>query len=178
MSAFAELLVRAGAVDVPVDPEQHDAFTAVVQCLPHAAVLAYGLALSRCEVDAGLMEAAQPPPSAVMHALAARMLGGAPEVYLDIQAANPHAAAVRSALASALRELCAAVERPSCGTTGPSAFTDALDGASSALAGSLDVGQERCLHLFQQLHPNRHATSRPRTAVAGPVAGGESHEQH
>jgi prephenate dehydrogenase len=88
----------------------HDRLTAGAQALTHAAVLAFGLALSDLKVAIAELDVIAPPPHQTLLALLARIAGGAPEVYWDVQAANPHAAPARAALAGSLRRLAAMVQ--------------------------------------------------------------------
>ncbi len=55
------------------------------------------------------LDAIAPPPHLTLLALLARIAGGTPEVYWDIQSANPHAASARAALAGSLWRLAAMV---------------------------------------------------------------------
>ncbi|PTR27485.1 prephenate dehydrogenase [Rhodococcus sp. OK519] len=94
---------------IRVSADDHDRTAAATQALTHAAVLGFGLALGELAVDADTLVGAAPPPHATLLALLARIGSGAPEVYYDIQAGNPHAATARAALAAALHRLSAAV---------------------------------------------------------------------
>ncbi|KPC60762.1 prephenate dehydrogenase dimerization domain-containing protein [Streptomyces chattanoogensis] len=105
VTAFLALIEEWGGRLLMLGPDEHDRITAVTQALTHAAVLGFGFALCEAPVDIGQLTAAAPPPHATLLSLLARMAGGAPEVYWDIQAANPHAAQARDGLAKALRQL-------------------------------------------------------------------------
>ncbi|WP_338893206.1 prephenate dehydrogenase dimerization domain-containing protein [Rhodococcus sovatensis] len=94
---------------VSVDVDQHDRVAAATQALTHAAVLAFGSALASLDVDPALVEAVAPPPARTALALLARISGGEPEVYWDVQAGNPYAESARHALATALADLDSAV---------------------------------------------------------------------
>ncbi|MDJ0392775.1 prephenate dehydrogenase/arogenate dehydrogenase family protein [Rhodococcus sp. G-MC3] len=102
---FMDRLSRWGATVVHVDADQHDRLAAATQALTHASVLAFGVALSTLDVSAELVDAVSPPPARTTLALLARICGGEPEVYWDVQAGNPYAASARRALADAVREL-------------------------------------------------------------------------
>ncbi|WP_307710986.1 prephenate dehydrogenase/arogenate dehydrogenase family protein [Streptomyces sp. V1I6] len=108
--ALVELVAQWGARVVEMPAEQHDALTAVQQAATHAAVLAFGLGLGELSADVGALRDSAPPPHLAMLALLARIAGGAPEVYFDIQAANPGAPAARQALGRGLVRLGQAVE--------------------------------------------------------------------
>lgn len=106
---FLQLFEHAGARVVALAPHDHDRLLAPVQVLAHAAVLAFGTALHELAADA-LPAGAAPPPHRLLLSLLARILGGAPHAYWDIQASNPHAAAVRAALAAAIRRIAGIVD--------------------------------------------------------------------
>jgi chorismate mutase-like protein len=110
VTAVLDLVRSWGGRVVPFSPKEHDITTAATQALTHAAVLSSGLALTRLGVEAERLAATAPPPHATLLALLARITGGSPEVYLDVQAANPHAPAARQALAEGLRAFAAAVD--------------------------------------------------------------------
>ena len=94
---------------VTVGADQHDRVAAATQALTHAAVLAFGSALASLDVDPALVEAVAPPPARTALALLARIAGGEPEVYWDVQAGNPYAGPARHALTTALTDLDTAV---------------------------------------------------------------------
>jgi len=97
-AAFQALLAAAGARVVVTDAARHDRMTAALQALTHAAVLAFGLALRDLEPDLRTLLGVAPPPFRTLTALLARIVSGEPDVYREIQAANPAAAAARQAL--------------------------------------------------------------------------------
>ncbi|MFI0743106.1 prephenate dehydrogenase dimerization domain-containing protein [Streptomyces sp. NPDC021100] len=105
VAAFLGLIEEWGGRLLRLAPDRHDRTTAVTQALTHAAVLCFGFALAEAPVDIGQLTAAAPPPHTTLLSLLARMAGGAPEVYWDIQSANPHATRARDDLANALRRL-------------------------------------------------------------------------
>lgn len=106
---FLDGVRRWGGRVVELDADTHDRLAAATQALTHAAVLAFGSALDDLGVDASLVDAVAPPPARTLLALLARVSGGQPEVYWDVQAGNPYAAAARAALARGLRDLDATV---------------------------------------------------------------------
>jgi 4-amino-4-deoxyprephenate dehydrogenase len=111
---MAELLLTTGAVVVPMTAARHDRLCAAVQVATHASVLAFGDTLRVLNADAGDLLAVAPPPHRTMLALLARLVSASPEVYRDIQVANPGAHAVRATLTRAtdrLGDLAATPER-------------------------------------------------------------------
>ncbi len=122
-TALLQLVESWGARVVRCTPEEHDRTTAATQALTHAAVLSFGLALAHMGTDADQLAGTAPPPHLAMLALLARITGGSPEVYWDIQQANPFAAQARQALAEGLGTLAAAVES---GEAGMAAVFDDL----------------------------------------------------
>jgi 4-amino-4-deoxyprephenate dehydrogenase len=101
---LALLRERARVVTVP-DAAAHDRLTAALQVLPHAALIAVGLALAEQDADLGALLEVAPPPFRALLALLARIADGSPETYADVQRANPEAPAARAALAAALARL-------------------------------------------------------------------------
>lgn len=108
--ALRDLIEQWGARVVTVTADQHDRVAAAAQVLTHAAVIAFGAALAELDVDIADLDRMGPPPHTALLALLARIASGAPEVYWDVQAANPHAPAARRALARGLSQLTGAVE--------------------------------------------------------------------
>lgn len=106
-----KLVESWGATVVLVDETEHDRLAAATQALTHAAVLGFGLALAGLGTAAADLRAVVPPPAHTMLALLARIVSGAPEVYWDVQYANPEAAGARTALADSLRRLAGIVEQ-------------------------------------------------------------------
>jgi 4-amino-4-deoxyprephenate dehydrogenase len=104
------LLDTSGARVVRVTADQHDRLAGAVQALTHATVLAFGLALADLDVDITELTALAPPPHATLLALLARIVSGTPEVYWDVQSANPQALRAHQALAGGVRRLTALVE--------------------------------------------------------------------
>ncbi|QCQ91124.1 prephenate dehydrogenase/arogenate dehydrogenase family protein [Rhodococcus sp. SGAir0479] len=107
---FLGAVGRWGGRVVTVDAAEHDRVAAATQALTHAAVLAFGLALADAGLGIDTLAATAPPPFTTMLSLLARVGGGAPAVYHDIQAGNPEAASARRALAGALSRLADTVE--------------------------------------------------------------------
>jgi 4-amino-4-deoxyprephenate dehydrogenase len=72
-------------------------------------VLAFGLALADLGVSVAQAAAVAPPPHRTLLALLARLSGGAPHTYWDIQI-GPYAAPARAALAAGAARLADTVE--------------------------------------------------------------------
>jgi prephenate dehydrogenase len=108
--ALHDLIEQWGARVVNVTADQHDRVAAAAQALTHAAVIAFGAALAELDVDIADLDRMGPPPHTALLSLLARIASGAPEVYWDVQAANPHAPAARRALARGVSQLTDVVE--------------------------------------------------------------------
>ena len=106
---FLDTIASWGGRVVELTADEHDRRCAAMQTLTHAAVLAFGLAVGDL-TDTDDSTPMSTPPHTVLLALLARISGGTPAVYHDIQTANPYSAQARKALASALADLSAAVE--------------------------------------------------------------------
>ena len=151
--ALLRLLADAGGRVVEVTADEHDALAGAAQALPHAAVLAFGLALADLGVDVDRLAGLAPPPCQTLLALLARIAAGAPATYWDVQTANPHAAGARAALAGGLRRLATAIDRGD-------------ERAFGALLAQLDLGdsaatyQELCSHIFDQVTPDQPKVKR------------------
>ena len=142
------MIEAAGGVATALNAEQHDRIAAATQVLTHAAVLSFGAALGRLGVDPAALAALAPPPHRMLLALLARIAGGTPAVYRDIQHANPYAAEARAALAGAVGELDAV------GATGdPAAFDAFMRGAGAALGDDLTGYAALCSTLLAGLPP-------------------------
>jgi prephenate dehydrogenase len=141
VAELLRLLSAAGARVVRLEAEAHDRLCAASQALTHAAVLAFGLGLAELDVDVEALGALAPPPHATMLALLARVASGTPEVYWDVQTANPHAAAARAALARGLRAVGAA-------THDEAAFAAALGRGREALGDELATYRGLCTRIF------------------------------
>ena len=90
--------------------DQHDRWCAAMQALTHAAVLSFGLALEDLGVGVDETAGLSPPPHTVATALLARIALGTPEVYRDVQVANPYARQAREALVRGMSRLSAVCE--------------------------------------------------------------------
>ncbi|GAA2149854.1 hypothetical protein GCM10009760_43500 [Kitasatospora kazusensis] len=103
--SLLDLIRLWGGRVVPVTSQEHDRLAGATQALTHAAVLGFGLALGGLGVGAAESRQIAPPPHQVLLAMLARITAGTPEVYWDVQAANPEAAAARQALADGVRRI-------------------------------------------------------------------------
>jgi prephenate dehydrogenase len=108
-TAFLDLVARQGAEVTRLSAEEHDRACAALQVATHAAVLTFGMALGASGYDVARAERIMPPPHRTMLALLGRILAGEPEVYRDVQAANPYAAEMRARLRDAHERLDAIV---------------------------------------------------------------------
>ena len=103
--AFLEFIRAQGSDVVSLSAEEHDRACAALQVATHAAVLSFGIALRAANYELAAAARIAPPPHRTMLALLARIVSGDPEVYRDIQVANPFAAGMRVQLAAAQRRL-------------------------------------------------------------------------
>jgi len=103
--ALKELLRYWGARVVPVEAAEHDHLTAAMQVATHSAILAFGAALQSLGANVSELRALAPPPHLTLLAMLARISSGVPDVYWDIQAANPEAASAREALRHGMERL-------------------------------------------------------------------------
>ena len=118
--ALADLIEQWGARVVNVTADQHDRVAAAAQALTHAAVIAFGAALTELDVDIADLDrwARRRPPLR----MAARIALQVHLVYWDVQAANPYAPAARRALSRGVSQLADVVEDGN-----SAAFGDLLD---------------------------------------------------
>ncbi len=164
VAALLRLVERGGGRLVRLSAQEHDRTTAATQALTHAVILSFGLALTRLGVDIRTLTATAPPPHQVLLTLLARVLGGRPEVYGEIQWSNPGAASARRALAEALRSFSSLIgdDLDSVdsldllgGAVGDPRAAAGLDGVFEELRRFLGPGlavrQESCHELFRTL---------------------------
>lgn len=142
-AAFLDFVSTAGAKLVVMDADAHDRACAALQAATHAAVLAFGLALRAANHDVATLEPISPPPHRTLLALLARILAADPEVYRDIQTANPYAAEMRRKLGESLHLLEAVTA-----TGDPDAFARMLDDLKPLLGERANDYAEMCAALF------------------------------
>lgn len=131
---------------VTTTAEEHDRLTGAAQALTHASVLAFGLALGQLDVDVAELRKIAPPPHTALLAVLARIAAGTPEVYWDVQAANPQAPSARQALADGLQRLAGLL------ATGTEAdFAALLGEVRDTLGPDLDHYSGTCARLFASL---------------------------
>jgi 4-amino-4-deoxyprephenate dehydrogenase len=144
-SAFTACLSRWGLQVVPIpDAQTHDRLCAATQASVHAAVLAFGLALSSSGTSVAEVLAVAPPPCRTMLLLLARISGGVANVYEDIQTANPFAAAARDSLRAGLAQFDASL-------SSSADFSLLLDRVAHWLGASQDSLADECRRIFEEL---------------------------
>ncbi|MEU8276158.1 prephenate dehydrogenase/arogenate dehydrogenase family protein [Microbispora bryophytorum] len=161
--ALLRLVESWGGRAVRLGAHEHDRLAAATQALTHAAVLSFGLALARLGVGVAELAAVAPPPHATMLALLARIASGTPEVYWDVQSANPQAAAAREALADGVRTLAGLLDGRA---DGEAEFAAALGGLRDLLGPGLDFYRDTCAEMFGALPPYELS---PTTSTSSPV---------
>ncbi|MEV3992608.1 prephenate dehydrogenase/arogenate dehydrogenase family protein [Streptomyces sp. NPDC049837] len=162
VAALLRLIERWGGRPVRLTPEEHDRTTAATQALTHAVIVSFGLALARLGVDIRTLTATAPPPHLTLLALLARVLGGSPEVYGEIQRSNPHAADARRALADALRAFASLVTADDGdgdalgdgdgGHEGAEGLDAAFERLRRFMGPELTTYQRQCHELFRTIH--------------------------
>ena len=146
--ALHNLIEEWGARVENVTADQHDRLSAATQALTHAAVIAFGAALAELNVDIADLDRIAPPPHAALLSLLARITSGAPEVYWDVQAANPYAPAARHALSRGVSQLADVVD-----SDDAAAFGDLLDRLSGVLGPLRGAYRERSAKALRAMTP-------------------------
>ncbi len=134
--------------------------------LTHAAILAFGLALGDLGIDADTLVDAATPPHTTLLALLGRVAAGQAEVYHDIQAGNPQAAAARAA--SPPR--CGGCPRPS--NTAVHANSGRDGGGARTARDHLDRYRALCADLFTD--PSHRTTIGRTNALTDNAFGDEA----
>jgi prephenate dehydrogenase len=142
--AFIDFISAQGSTVVRLSAEQHDRVCAALQVATHAAVLGFGLALQASGHDVATAQQIAPPPHRALLALVARILAADPEVYRDIQAANPFAAEMRARLVEAHHRLGEVVA-----TDDPHQFAAMVAQLRSMFAGAETDYARYCGRLFE-----------------------------
>jgi prephenate dehydrogenase len=140
---FLEWIAAQGSEVVQLGAEDHDRACAALQVATHASVLAFGMALSASGYDVATAERIMPPPHRTLLALLARIAAGDPEVYRDIQSANPYAARARMDLLDAHRRLERIIA-----SDDPEAFHRLIVELRSVLANGKTDYADLCARLF------------------------------
>jgi 4-amino-4-deoxyprephenate dehydrogenase len=141
------LIESWGGRVVRMSADEHDRMAGASQALTHAAVLAFGLGLAELGVDFAALDAVAPPPHSTLLALLARITGGTPEVYWDVQAANPHAARSRRALADGLGRIARLAD-----DADEAGFTAALAELRGLFGADLDRHRATCARVFEAIN--------------------------
>ena len=149
--ALHNLIEEWGARVENVTADQHDRLSAATQALTHAAVIAFGAALAELNVDIADLDRIAPPPHAALLSLLARITSGAPEVYWDVQAANPYAPAARHALSRGVSQLADVVD-----SDDAAAFGDLLDRLSGVLGPLRGAYRERSAKALRAMTTTIH----------------------
>ncbi len=102
---FLTMIKTWGCKVVPMDTEDHDRASAVMQAGVHAILLAMGRAAARSGVPNETLEALATPVSGPVSDLIKIITDGDPATYAAIQKENPHARSVRDSLVEALEDL-------------------------------------------------------------------------
>lgn len=111
---------------VPVSADEHDAVTACIQVLPHAALIALGMTLKESGASFETMLKLSTPVNKLVLTLLSRIDGSA--TYWSIQASNPNGQHFRDALKANLERLSAIV-----GAGDAKRFTAELDAIADYL---------------------------------------------
>lgn len=77
----------------------------VLQSLGHALLIAFGKTLVEAKLDPLLISALARPPFCLLLSLVTRLTQNHPDVYWEIQAANPYAKQYRSSFIESLTQL-------------------------------------------------------------------------
>lgn len=141
---FLDFIAAQGSDIVQMSAEEHDRACAALQVVTHASVLAFGMALLTGGFDLPAAERIMPPPHRTLLALLARIAGGDPEVYRDIQCANPYASRARLDLLDAHRRLERIVA-----SDDPELFHGLIADLRRLLAGSRTDYARLCTNLFE-----------------------------
>lgn len=145
-SVFNAMVEGAGCRVREMRAGQHDRTSALLQVATHAAILSFGQVLRRSGYDLAASEAVMPPPHRTLLALLARILSADPEVYWDIQVANPGGGALRDELSECVESLRSMVD-----ANDESSFRRALESVREIFGDSDHRYQALCADLFRQL---------------------------
>ena len=141
--SFIEILQSWGCRIAFRTAEEHDRAMAALQTATHAAILSFGMALEKLDYEVSALSDMSSPPHRVLLALLARILGGEPEVYWDIQAHNTFAQGARDAVRQSAQDLSDMVA-----SGDEAAFRARLEGLRHLLGPDLAFLARKCSALF------------------------------
>ncbi|MDC9580034.1 prephenate dehydrogenase/arogenate dehydrogenase family protein [Xenorhabdus sp. PR6a] len=131
-------------------PKEHDKVMALCQVLPHALILAFGLALKSNSIDINVLYNITPPPMRTMLALLSRLLVNPKEIYWDIQYENYMAVEIRKNILDELSLLDSMVQ-----SGDKVEFNHSLDEIKIKLGEWLYTSYTDCQHIFQSLNEDK-----------------------
>ncbi|MDC9592613.1 prephenate dehydrogenase dimerization domain-containing protein [Xenorhabdus sp. IM139775] len=131
-------------------PREHDKVMALCQVLPHALILAFGLALKANSIDINVLYNISPPPMRTMLALLSRLLTNPKEIYWDIQHENYMAVEIRKDTLNELSLLDSMIQ-----SGDKAGFNHSLDEIKLKLGGWLYTSYTDCQHIFQSLNEDK-----------------------
>jgi prephenate dehydrogenase len=102
LRAFVE---RHGGAITELSAGEHDRYGAAVQALVHVALLSTGVAMKRLGLDPAVLANVHTRVSEQLLALADRVASNDPALILNLQHANPNAAAARATFEAALSDV-------------------------------------------------------------------------
>jgi 4-amino-4-deoxyprephenate dehydrogenase len=108
---FKQCLRHWQTTIVELTAEQHDRLTAITQAAVHCALITFGAVLTASGSSSDALLRTATPPCHALLLLLGRILLQNPEVYWDIQTANPFAAAARASMSESLAKLDRIVSR-------------------------------------------------------------------
>ncbi len=143
---FLHLIEKAGGTVIHYDAKAHDQATAATQAATHAAILAFGLTLSKVNYNVDSAKPIWTPPHKTMLCLLARILSSDPEVYRDIQESNPFAKQARESMIEAIMELNIIIENGD-----REAFHKLFSNLNEILATDKDSLSTKCHEIFKHI---------------------------
>lgn len=144
-------LAAQGCDIVRLGTDEHDRACASMQALTHAAILTFGMALRASGFDVAANERILPPPHRTLLALLARVVNAEPEVYREIQQANPYASEHRTELSNACRHFDAIATA----SGDAQSFERLFDDLRSIFVGASSDYGALCARLFEAGTPAR-----------------------
>ena len=144
---LVELMTEWGMVPAQVDAEYHDRITAATQVATHAAILTLGMTLIDLEVDIDDLARLATPPHMALLSMLARIASASPEVYWDIQAANPRGPLARQLFIKNVAELNVLMAGYD-----EDGFGASLDKVRDFLGSRRSQLDEMCIRIYSQMH--------------------------